>query len=622
MTRLLQEGKREKKRPTGAFRRKVEKVMGPMRACFQTRWLPATDGQGHVGFVVADMKRLLSRVTEHSPEMKQFFSCNPQLRVVWLHDETTGGNVLSTDPSMKALMFYVSFDLHSPSTWFPVAMLLHSQLKLLPGGLGQATVAFLHAWKEQSLDRPFLLCAEVQVQLRLHLFLSDHDSQRGAFHAKGSAGLKPCLFCCNCVARHSPAAGAGAGFHGIEQEDLSQFTLYRSAELVLYTMTKKERELRERVSGFRLDVAEHGIWGASAAPARSLLTVEKTCNDSMHAYFAKGIAGSETVSLLTAVKTHTGRSVQQVADAAKQAGWKRPGMHLRAGQNCSWTSRLFNPVFFEGEIYKGSAGQLTALLPLLRFYTVKLWSRVPALAQFARCFLLLCFCAEQVRQVLYTRDTGALDQAQRAHHKAFVDCYGSENLRPKHHHRLHLGPHYRHFHCTPTCWPAEAKHQNFKQFHAEACSSQLAKSREGGFCLAVLPRLLLRSIELLRENLPLLNGAFELLQAFSEDEVLQATGVHGCLLASKCRVALLELWQGDILLWGQGRPEGGLCHFFLQRGHVLYVAFEPLQLQSCRPEEYVFRKTEHMSMLRFADMQHPRLPQWQSQENDRIICLP
>ena len=39
MTRLLQEGKREKKRPTGAFRRKVEKVMGPMRACFQTRWM-------------------------------------------------------------------------------------------------------------------------------------------------------------------------------------------------------------------------------------------------------------------------------------------------------------------------------------------------------------------------------------------------------------------------------------------------------------------------------------------------------------------------------------------------------------------------------------------------------
>ena len=120
----------------------------------------------------------------------------------------------------------------------------------------------------------------------------------------------------------------------------------------------------------------------------------------------------------------------------------------------------------------------------------------------------------------------------------------------------------------------------------------------------MLPRLLLRSIELLRENLPLLNGAFELLRAFSEDEVLQATGVHGCLLASKCLVALLELWQGDILLWGQGRPEGGLCHFFLQRGHVLYVAFEQLQLQSCRPEEYVFRKTEHMSMLCFADMQH------------------
>ena len=636
MNSLLQEGKREKKRPSGAFRRKMEKVLGPMRACFQTRCLPATDSKSDVGFVVADIKSLLSRVAEHSPEMKQFFSCHRQLRVVWLHDETTGGNVLSTDASLKALMFYVSFvelkdHLQSPSTWFPVAMLLHSQMKVLPGGLGQATAAFLQAWQEQALDRPWWVCPEVQVQLRLHLFLSDHDSQRGAFHAKGSAGLKPCLFCLNCVAKHSPAATAGAGFHGLEQEDLSQFTLYRSAELVPYmraavaavpTMTKKERELRERVSGFRLDIAEHGIWGASAAAARNLLSVEKTCNDSMHAYFAKGIAGSEAVSLLAAVQTHTGRSVQEVADAVGAAGWKRPGMHHRAGQNSSWRNRLFNPVFFEGDIYKGSAGQVVALLPLLRFYAAKVWSQVPALTQVAQCFLLLCLCADQVRQVVHTGDTDALDEAQRAHHKAFVECYGSDSLRPKHHHRLHLGPHYRHFQCVPTCWPAEAKHQDFKKFYAEACSSQLAKGRGGGFCMTVLPRLLHRTIELLHESPPLLDGAFELLEAFSEDEVLQATGVHGCLLASKCRVALLELWHGDILLWGQGRPEAGPCLFFLKKGDVLFVAFEPLQLQSCHPEEYVFRKTEQTRMLRFADMQHPRLPAWQLQENDRILCLP
>ena len=61
MKGLLQEGKRETKRPSGAFRRKIEKVLGPMRACFQTRELPATDGKAHVGFVVADIKSLFSR---------------------------------------------------------------------------------------------------------------------------------------------------------------------------------------------------------------------------------------------------------------------------------------------------------------------------------------------------------------------------------------------------------------------------------------------------------------------------------------------------------------------------------------------------------------------------------
>ena len=82
MKGLLQEGKRETKRPSGAFRRKIEKVLGPMRACFQTRELPATDGKAHVGFVVADIKSLFSRVAEHSPEMKQFFNRHRQLRVI------------------------------------------------------------------------------------------------------------------------------------------------------------------------------------------------------------------------------------------------------------------------------------------------------------------------------------------------------------------------------------------------------------------------------------------------------------------------------------------------------------------------------------------------------------
>ena len=135
--------------------------------------------------------------------------------------------------------------------------------------------------------RPTCVCACVIIRA----FVADMDAHRQALGAKGSAGLKPCAYCRNCVAKESKAAGTGK-FFSISEPDFTKFEEHTQQGLQAYLqqamekltqMSKKDAEMTERCLGYRVE--DKGVWFSPACA--SLLPLSKYVNDSMHIFFGQ-----------------------------------------------------------------------------------------------------------------------------------------------------------------------------------------------------------------------------------------------------------------------------------------------------------------------------------------------
>jgi hypothetical protein len=118
----------------------------------------------------------------------------------------------------------------------------------------------VEAWAQQRLEEPFELVPGVSIRLVLGCMVADHDAQRGSLCAKGSAGLKPCAFCINCIAKGAQGtAERDAQFRTIAESDMSLFQQHSTEALrqfickaLQHPKSKAEHELQERVLGYRI----------------------------------------------------------------------------------------------------------------------------------------------------------------------------------------------------------------------------------------------------------------------------------------------------------------------------------------------------------------------------------
>jgi hypothetical protein len=153
---------------------------------------------------------------------------------------------------------------------------------------------------------------------------------------------------------------------------------------------------------------------------------------------------------------------------------------------------------------------------------------------------------------------------QTEHQKAFVEQWG-DYVRPKHHHRLHLPFQYKALNLCPTMWGTESKHKDYKGIFAANFQQWLTEEMGGSaFSTRLLPRLALRPMEMWNER-PLSAAGYTLEKAFSDSKVHLETDLTGVVLAPKCRIGMLELQEGDLILWGATCGNAGVCHCFLEK---------------------------------------------------------
>ena len=336
LTNMLR-GRERTRQPSGAMKRAAQQALGPFRQCFKCVSLPSKDNNKEsIQFMVADLRRLLDHVTRHCESVEQALteSSEGKLEAFLAHDEATAGNVLNAKLRQKILLFYVSFaQLHacrdSARGWLPVSAITHEQLEDLRGGIAEATAAFLRSWSEDNLLEPFPIGrTQRRVTVSLKLFISDLDSQRAALAAKGSAALKPCIFCTNCIARYAGDACTDPTFFTVEEHDFARFVPHNREELeecILHwlgkveSMSKVERDLRERCLGYNL--SRHSLWSCPAS--RALLHINVIQNDCLHSYWSNGICSSEVILLLKHAELNLGVAPRLLAEACVNAGWRR-----------------------------------------------------------------------------------------------------------------------------------------------------------------------------------------------------------------------------------------------------------------------------------------------------------
>eukprot|EP00435_Cladocopium_sp_Y103_P028716 s2238_g7.t1 len=312
---------KEAKGPSGAQKRAAAAALAPAKNCFRLISAPNKDPHATpIQFYLADMRCLLRYVAQKCPSFATFLrSLGPaRAQAIISHDETTGGNVLCTEQRLKVTLFYATFremqDIHeSPRAWLPIGAVTHEQINAVRGGLGKIHALFIEDWCQQKLDQGVEVLPALRLKIGIQAFVADMDAQKQALCAKGSAG-----------------------FHSICEPDVEKFDLHTQADLQAYmaaafdalpTMTSKDQDLLEKCLGYRL--SRDGMWNSPACCAA--LPLEKYVNDSMHMYFANGVACTEINLLVAAVWKETKQGISDIRDAVLEVSWERPGMKKRNG---------------------------------------------------------------------------------------------------------------------------------------------------------------------------------------------------------------------------------------------------------------------------------------------------
>ena len=208
----------------------------------------------------------------------------------------------------------------------------------------------------------------------------------------------------------------------------------------------------------------------------------------MHTYLHNGVASWEVALCLDAVRKETGGTVFR--DAALASGWTGPkcSKHIYA----SYVRGLWSEKRFAEGLYKGEASQTESLVPLLRYYLEEAGFESPSLQGNLDSYRCLANCCAELRKLRYQwhdvteEDVAPLNRWQELHQKSFVACYSVAEVKPKHHHRFHLGQAFLQMKVALRCEVHESKHRSYKHGLAERMSSTV----HDGFQKSVLPRLL------------------------------------------------------------------------------------------------------------------------------------
>ncbi|CAK9019386.1 Uncharacterized protein SCF082_LOCUS14484 [Durusdinium trenchii] len=597
--------------------------------CFKKLQVPSSTGEPiyfHLALLEPYLNYCCQQCSWFASEIEQ--TSQRPLNLILYFDEATAGNVLAVATSKKMGLFYAAIKdlgmMIKPTSWMPIAAMPSRDLKDVDGGLGRVFGTLIQHLASQ-VAQPLTVFGH-RCSFKILHYIGDYESIVDLLSAMGPSSYKPCTYCQNVLGKFSDLPEKDQYFCSIHESDPAKFEMFDSAELHSVfdrlmteadtdTITKEGRKKLEQSFGFHL--SRTGF--LANVQARGHLNIDNIMLDSCHCYYANGVACQEMVMYARWMEQTHSISIEAMGKMLSEVPWRCSSPKFSAPGARQF---LFHASLWKGDLYKGSATAVFYLLPVLRFYRHVLGAEGDYAEDQSFDFLLqIHSCLKKLRYAggATARQIDLLENLQPLHQAAFVDCWGREQTRPKHHLRFHLPEHYRRFgYCD--CFAMEAKHQIWKGFMANSLQS-LWSEHSGDVGKHTLPRLLHRTILQMTENSP---APTFIGRVYTREEVYARIGIKDCEVCSQYRVGSLAMQSDQILFFSApGRPDAAAVIELFARwqGHVWIVvedtSEEKSSLRFCRTFKRLGVKLVHQ----LDRLQNLRLPSWWLFEDNRVVCL-
>ena len=613
-----------------AWTRMVHKCLP--KECYEAIHLPHVSEETSVVFHAAKIPNLLQRFVDSCPnyarELKKHIAvATPAkpLNLIGYHDECTQGNIVAPDTAKKASLFYVAVrevgSLGIDCVWLPVGFIQHIECTKVMGGFGAVFRAMVEFFEKQKLPLGFPLRFDDATLLcccRISNWIGDLDALRLSFDSKGSAGMKPCLRCCNVLKRNSGVVSLDDGFVEVGCDDPSLFSIqtdheiFETVDMLLDAQRNESKAIlkkKEVVAGFVAN--PHGL--LADATLRAKCAPSMWLFDVMHLYYSNGIAAWEVNNMIHRLEEN-GVSLCVLQESISISDWKRS--KLGKYSQC-WRKQLLHESRFNGDCYRGDAEDLMCLLPLLWFYLSQCLNDddlQPEMASF-RKLLEIHFELRRLKHMTGKLDAKRLQQLQAQHQTLYQAAYGKDAMKPKHHVRFHVPPQIEEWQIYLDCLPMEKQHKRYKSMIAAQRFDAFARGSrndEGQYSFIVLLRFCANQICSLKE----ITFEDSLLKPVKNRHDLQG---RPYTTSTKAVLKGKAICVGDVLLGGQcSCMVAELCMYADEKqifvwGRIL----QPLTIDDFHGR---WKITKNMVRLAAKDL-GSCAEYWSFEENDVVLCL-
>lgn len=586
--------------------------------------MPGVDPAEPVCFYMAKIPQLLQRIINTCPNYAALVdgvvTREPGIcfQLICYNDEATAGNILQPESCKKASLWYFCLRelgwRHCDSTWHPLCFIQHSDFSKVLGGFGAIARRIVRLIIDQDLPQGFPIQLNHRATLlkcKLSWMISDLDSIRGSMNLKGSAAIRCCLSCRNCVKKNCGLDSAefleitSDNFEAfVEQTDSDIFQVWDNLLVQKNTLRKGIFQKKEQAAGF--NVCEHAY--LSDPLVREQLPPSSFLIDSMHLYWSNGIVGWEINSAYERwMATGIGnlQSFLQLSWCTTQ----------QKSNTCSWRFSLAHPSMFSGAAYKGSASNLQAFLPLFHFFLEGCMEPRGLMTPELNSMRALRRIAIEMRKIQHM-DTPMIDELkslQAKHQTLTIAAFGYDHIRPKHHARLHHALQLLRAGFQVDCFPGERKHRFFKSHIGVHRFDTFVKGDRGAYSHLILRQVWQHHLE------QLVNYSFStsLVGKESQDpHMAQLLGFSECRVSNAVQHHGRTISKGDLLLGNY--PGQVVCA--LQHKQDLWLRLKTMTMVSSTEFTSEWKRNEDEQLIPASHA--GRSPMWWLEKDNAVfLCL-